>query len=99
MRSYKDLGLKLNPANNEVDTGIQGVWQRMTTGNIKVFNTLPNWAKEFVLYRRDLRGRIVKENDHLMDTMRYLQNNLIRAKSRDQINSSRQVDTSRRYAV
>lgn len=99
MRAYKDLGLKLHPANNEVDAGIQAVWQRMTTSNIKVFNTLPNWAKEFVLYRRDLRGRIIKENDHLMDTMRYLQNNLIRAKSLDQVRSSPVVDTSRRYGV
>ena len=99
LRSYKDLGLKLHPANNEVDTGLQGMWQRMTTGNVKVFNTLPNWAKEFVLYRRDLRGRIIKENDHLMDTMRYLQNNLIRAKSHDQVRSSPIVNTGRKYDV
>lgn len=84
-QQYKELGLNLNDAVNNVDAGIQAVWQRMTTGNLKVFNTLPNFAKEFVLYRRDEKGRIIKENDHLMDCLRYLQNNLIRAKSMDQM--------------
>lgn len=99
IRAYKDLGLTLYPANNEVDAGLQAGWQRMTTGNVKVFNTLPNWSKEFVLYRRDLRGRIVKENDHLMDTMRYLFNNLRRAKSLEQISTRRTINTGRNYNV
>ena len=99
MKMYKDLGLHLLPANNEVDAGIQNLWQRMTTGNVKVFNTLPHFAKEFVLYRRDLRGRIVKENDHLMDCFRYIQNNLSRAKSIDQLRSSQVVNTGRRYNI
>lgn len=99
MKLYKDLGLNLLPANNEVDAGITGLWQRMSTGNLKVFNHLHNFAKEFVLYRRDLKGRIVKEDDHLMDALRYIQNNLVRAKSIDQIRSAVRVDTSLRYNV
>lgn len=99
IRSYMDLGLNLRPANNEVDSGIHNVWQRMSTGNLKVFNTLHNFAKEFVLYRRDLKGKIVKENDHLMDCMRYIQNNLIRAKSIDQMRSAPLIDTTKRYRV
>lgn len=99
IKVYKDLGLQLLPANNEVDAGLQNVWQRMTTGNLKVFNTLHNFAKEFVLYRRDLKGKIIKENDHLMDCMRYIQNNLIRAKSIHQLRSSPVIDTGRRYNV
>lgn len=99
IRAYKDFGLQLYPANNEVDAGIQAGWQRMTTGNLKVFNTLPNWSKEFVLYRRDLRGRIVKENDHLMDAMRYLFNNMRRAKSLEQISTRRTINTGRSYNV
>ena len=71
LRAYRDLGLNLLPANNEVDSGIQNLWQRMTTGNFKVFNTLQDWPREFMLYRRDLKGRIVKHNDHLMDAIRY----------------------------
>jgi len=99
LRAYRDLGLNLLPANNEVDSGIQNLWQRMTTGNFKVFNTLQEWPKEFVLYRRDLKGRIMKEKDHLMDTTRYVQNNLIRAKSLDQLRKSPVVNTGRRYDI
>lgn len=99
IRVYKDLGLHLLPANNEVEAGLQGIWQRMTTGNFRVFNTLPNWAKEFVLYRRDLKGRIVKENDHLMDATRYIQNNLIRAKSADQLRGAPAVNTGTKYNI
>lgn len=99
LRAYRDLGLNLLPANNEVDAGIQNLWQRMTTGNIKIFNTLQQWPKEFVLYRRDLKGRIMKENDHLMDATRYIQNNLIRAKSTDQLRKAPVVNTGRRYDV
>lgn len=85
IRSYRDLGMPLHVANNAVDTGITELWQRMVGGSLKVFNTLPNFAREFVLYRRDLKGRIIKENDHLMDCLRYLQNNIIRAKSKSQL--------------
>ncbi len=85
MKDYKDLGLKLTPAINARDAGISALWQRMVTGNLKVFSSLPNFAKEFVLYRRDLKGHIIDENDHLMDCLRYLQNNLGRAKSKDQL--------------
>lgn len=97
LRAYRDLGLNILPANNEVDSGIQNLWQRMTTGNFKVFNTLQHWPKEFVLYRRDLKGRIVKAGDHLMDATRYVQNNLSRAKSVDQLRKAPVINTGRRY--
>lgn len=87
-QDYKDLGLPLHDAVNNVDAGISNLWQRMTTGNLKIFNTLPNLCKEFVLYRRNLAGKIVKENDHLMDCLRYVQNNLQRAKSLDQLRTT-----------
>lgn len=69
---YADLGLKLDVADNSVETGIYEVWQRLSTGRLKVFKSLSNWRYEFRLYRRDEKGRIVKVNDHLMDTSRYL---------------------------
>lgn len=99
IKTYRDLGLYLSPARNEVDTGIQGLWQRMTTGNLKVFSTMPHWAKEFVLYRRDLKGRIIKENDHLMDATRYVQLNLMRAKSIDQLRATPVINTGKRYNI
>ncbi len=99
MQDYKDLGLKLAPARNEVDAGISALWQRMSTGNLKVFTNLTNFAKECVLYRRNLKGNIIKENDHLMDCMRYLQNNLARAKSIDQMRAVPRYAGPTRYNI
>jgi phage terminase large subunit-like protein len=97
MKDYKDLGLQLSPAINSRDAGISALWQRMSTGNLKVFSNLPNFAKEFVLYRRNLKGHIVDENDHLMDCLRYIQNNLSRAKSLDQLSKTATYSGPLRY--
>ncbi len=69
---YRDLGLNLHPAENSVEAGLQTVWERLSTGRLKIFKTLMNWRAEHRLYRRDEKGRLVKANDHLMDAMRYL---------------------------
>ena len=36
-------------------------------GQIKVFRNWANLLAEYRLYRRDRKGRVVKQNDHLMD--------------------------------
>jgi hypothetical protein len=78
---YEDLGLRLRSANNAVSAGIHRTLILMQGGQLKVFNTLTNWRKEFRLYRRVTKktergetSAIVKENDHLMDCTRYLVN-------------------------
>ncbi|HNT40041.1 MAG TPA: terminase family protein [Rubrivivax sp.] len=71
-RDYLDLGLLLTPALNAREAGIHAVWQRLSSGRLKVFRSLQNWLTEFRLYRRDEQGRVVKENDHAMDATRYL---------------------------
>ncbi len=71
LQNYTDLGLELTKANNAVESGIYETWQRLSTGRLKVFKSLQNWASEYRQYRRDEKGRIVKQNDHLMDTTRY----------------------------
>ncbi len=68
---YVDLGLKITNAANGVETGIFEFYQRLSSGRIKVFNTCVNFLNEYRLYRRDENGKIVKENDHLMDCGRY----------------------------
>lgn len=68
---YRELGLDLTEADNSVETGIYEMLTRMTSGRFKVFKSLQNWLGEFRLYRRDERGRIVKERDHLQDATRY----------------------------
>lgn len=69
---YKKLGLKLHFADNDVEAGVAAVWQGLSTGGIKVFKSLQNWRAEYRMYRRDEKGKIVKERDHLMDDTRYL---------------------------
>ena len=70
--AYKKLGLNLEFADNSVEAGIYEVWQRLSTGRLKIFRSCTNTLAEYRVYRRDEKGRIVKVNDHLMDCIRYL---------------------------
>ncbi len=69
---YRNEGLTLVEADNSVETGIFEVYQRMTTGRLKIFKTCANLLKELPLYHRDKNGQIVKKNDHACDCLRYL---------------------------
>jgi hypothetical protein len=69
---YRGLGLKLTEADHAVEAGLFAVLNRMSTGGIKVFRSLQYFFEEFRMYRRDEKGKVVKERDHLMDCLRYL---------------------------
>jgi hypothetical protein len=71
LQLYKAEGLKLTPADNAVESGVNEVWQRLSTGKMKVFKSLHSWLSEYRMYRRNEQGKIVKEKDHLMDATRY----------------------------
>ncbi len=80
LQTYRILGLNIDVANNAVEAGIYEVWQRLSTGRLKVFSTCQNWFTEFRQYHRNDKGAIVKEYDHLMDATRYLiMSGLVRA--------------------
>jgi phage terminase large subunit-like protein len=68
---YRGQGLDLSFADNAVEAGIFDVYERLSTGRLKVFSTCFKWLEEYRLYRRDEKGRIVKDNDHIMDATRY----------------------------
>lgn len=72
LNEYISLGLDLSLADNTVEAGLFDVYTRMVTGRLKVFKTLVQWLEEFRIYRRDEKGKVVKDNDHLMDATRYL---------------------------
>lgn len=72
MAQYQALGLVLNLAKTDIESGLFAVWERLSTGRLKLFNTLLNTQAEYRLYRRDEKGQIVKQFDHLMDCLRYL---------------------------
>jgi phage terminase large subunit-like protein len=68
IQAYRDLGLDIVPANNAVAAGIQNVWRRLVSGKCKIFRGKGEpMLAEYRMYRRDEKGNIVKENDHLMD--------------------------------
>lgn len=72
LEAYTDLGLKLIPADNSVESGLFMVHQRLATGRLKVFKSLKPWLAEYRIYHRDDKGKIVKKKDHAMDATRYL---------------------------
>lgn len=72
MSLYEAESLNLNKANKAVEAGLLEVYQRLSTGRLKIFSTLVHTIAEYRIYRRNEKGRIVKENDHLMDALRYL---------------------------
>lgn len=73
MTIYTDLGLNLYNANKAVESGLLEVYQRLSSGRLKIFRNLLNTMAEFRVYRRDQNGHVAaKQNDHLMDALRYL---------------------------
>lgn len=65
-------GLNLEPADNAVTTGLTRVWERLSTGRLKIFNNCEKLLGEYRLYRRDEKGKIVDTPDHALDALRYL---------------------------
>jgi phage terminase large subunit-like protein len=72
LQNYIDAGLDVEAAIASREAGIQLVRDWMLAGNLKVFASCANFWKEYRLYRRDEKGQVVKQSDHLMDALRYL---------------------------
>lgn len=68
---YTQLGLKLSFADNSVEAGLYKVWEMLSTGQLKVFASCVPWFQEYRNYHRDEKGKIVKKDDHIMDSTRY----------------------------
>lgn len=69
---YRRMGLNLDLADNAVESGVFAVYRRMVSGRLKIFQTCVGFWDEFRLYRRGENNKIVKDNDHLCDCLRYL---------------------------
>jgi hypothetical protein len=69
---YRDeLGLDLEPADNAVITGLTLVWERLSQGRLKIFQSCVKLLGEMRLYRRNEKGVIVETPDHALDALRY----------------------------
>ncbi len=69
---YRQLGVDLVLPDKAVEAGIQTVWELLSSGRLKAFSTCQRWFDEYRLYRRDDKGRVVKKDDHLQDSLRYI---------------------------
>lgn len=70
---YEGLGCNIHNADKAVTTGLFTCWENLMTGKVKIFNTLLKFKEEYMQYRRDEKGNVVKKNDHIMDAFRYSQ--------------------------
>ena len=72
--AMRRAGLKVRKARNAVEDGIRETAACMQSGAVRVADDLPELAKEFAGYVWDAKAdgdKPVKENDHLMDALRY----------------------------
>ncbi len=95
---YRKLGLRLREANNEVEAGIYKVWSRLSAGKLKFFPGTFSLQNEYLLYRRDEDGKVIKEHDHAMDALRYAINTWHMATQRP-VQQAAPTGTGRRYNV
>jgi len=72
MREYRDLDLRLRPAENAVEAGLHRVQMLMSTGRLKIFPSCVKTLAELRTYSRNEDGKIRKQNDHLLDSLRYV---------------------------
>ena len=66
---------KVRGAVNDVLTGIQTTAEMIASGKLKIHELCGDTIREFGLYRWDEKAesdRVVKENDHAMDEIRYM---------------------------
>jgi len=71
---YRGHGVDMhlpNKGKGSVDIGVQEVYSRLDSGRLKIFSTCTKWLDEYRRYRYNDKGKIVKENDHLLDATRY----------------------------
>lgn len=77
MQVYIGEGLKLQEAERQQrESGILECQNRFGQGRLKIFSSCNKTRSEYRLYRRDEKGKVVKEYDHLMDAMRYFVMNM-----------------------
>lgn len=72
IKDYMDLGLVCIKADNNVATGINTVRSMLQRDKLVFTDDLVRVLKEMRLYRRNEKGDIIKLNDDLVDTVRYL---------------------------
>lgn len=78
-QEYKKLGLNIRFAENPVDAGLMKVSNAFAKGKLKIMNHLMATISEFNIYSFGDDGKPApKQDDHLMDCLRYIYNSGLR---------------------
>lgn len=84
--ALKRRGFRVVQADNSVLDGIRRTAAYLKNGNIKIHRDCVDTIREFGLYRWDEKqteDKVIKENDHAMDDVRYFCNTIMRRKVRE----------------
>ncbi len=84
--ALKRRGFRVRQADNTVMDGIRRTATYLKNGNIKIHRSCTDTIREFALYRWDEKqteDKVIKENDHAMDDIRYFCNSVMRRKVRE----------------
>ena len=84
--ALKRRGFRVKQADNSVMDGIRRTATYLKNGNIKIHRSCTDTIREFGLYRWDEKqteDKVIKENDHAMDDIRYFCNSVMRRKVRE----------------
>ena len=75
MKVYRDLGLNIHNANNDVMEGISSLFEAFQGGTLKIFKTLKGLRDEIRFYQFDDdpsgKFKVKKTKDHRIDSLRY----------------------------
>lgn len=84
--AMKRRGFRVQQADNSVLDGIRRTAVYLKNGNIKIHRSCKDAIREFGLYRWDEKqseDKVIKENDHAMDDIRYFCSTVMRRKVRE----------------
>ena len=88
--SLRKRGFYVTKANNDVLDGIRRVSGYLKNGKLKIHRSCGHTIEEFGLYRWDDKSgedKVIKENDHCADDVRYFVNTVLRHKSSNNNNT------------
>ncbi len=71
MKVYKDLGLNIHNAINDVELGIDSVNDGFSSGMLKIFKSCKGLIEERRFYQFE-KGKVRKKDDHRLDGLRYV---------------------------
>lgn len=84
--ALKRRGYRVKQADNSVLDGIRRTAVYLKNGNVKIHRSCIDTIREFGLYRWDEKqseDKVIKENDHAMDDVRYFCSTIMRRKVRE----------------